>query len=352
MIYLESPSTDAEFNLALEQYVFDEMDRSEEYFMLWQNANAVIIGKNQNTIEEISQDYVKANAIQVVRRLSGGGAVYHDLGNLNFTFIVGQEENSVKGQAGKGPEKKEAAGGERRPSSNMDMAAFCVPIQKALAQLGVKAEINGRNDITIEGRKFSGNSQYIREGRIMHHGTLMFDSDLAKVSECLKVSGAKIESKGIKSVKSRVTNIRPYLSEDISLEEFKRLLIRCIGEEVPLTPHVFTEAELARAEEIRRARYGTWEWNYGYSPRYRIRKEARFEGCGKILLFMDVKNGCLADLAFYGDYFGNGDTSELAARLAGCPLKKEEVLARLSGVDVEEYFNHLNAEELADRIVS
>lgn len=325
MVYLESPSTDAEFNLALEQFVFDEMDRKKEYFMLWQNANAIIIGKNQNTVEEINRRYVEEHGIQVVRRLSGGGAVYHDMGNLNFTFIVDGED-----------------------ASNMDLHAFCCPIARALKQMGVDAQVNGRNDITIDGRKFSGNSQYIREKRIMHHGTMMFDSDLSVVSECLNVSKDKIESKGVKSVRSRVTNIREHLTEDITLQRYKELLIRYMEEETPMERHMFTPEELKRVEEIRAQRYGRWEWNYGYSPRYSLRKERRVEGCGRLLVSMDVKEGCVEQLEFYGDYFGNGDTAELAACLRGCRMEREALRQALKAVDVQRYFNRLEKEQLID----
>lgn len=328
MVYLKSPSTDPEFNLALEQFVFDEMDHSKEYFMLWQNDNAIIVGKNQNTVEEINQKYVEEHGIKVVRRLSGGGAVYHDMGNLNFTFIVDGED-----------------------ASNMDLHAFCMPIARVLQTLGVDAQVNGRNDITIDGRKFSGNSQYIKNGRIMHHGTMMFDSDLSVVSSCLKVSRDKIESKGVKSVRSRVTNIREHLPQDISLERFWKLLVQFMDEESPMERHEFTPEELARVEKIKKERYGRWEWNYGYSPRNSLRKERRVEGCGKLLVSMDVKDGCIENMEFYGDYFGNGDTAELAALLTGCPVERDALGQRLENVDVERYFNHLSRGQLVDILV-
>ncbi|MBR6526931.1 MAG: 5-formyltetrahydrofolate cyclo-ligase [Lachnospiraceae bacterium] len=328
MVYLQSPSTDAEFNLALEQYVFDEMDPSREYFMLWQNASAIIVGKNQNTVEEINRKYVEENGIQVVRRLSGGGAVYHDMGNLNFTFI--------------------RHGGD---TANMDLHAFCRPIAAALQQLGVDAQVNGRNDITIDGRKFSGNSQYVKRGRIMHHGTLMFDSDLSVVGQCLQVSKDKIESKGVKSVRSRVTNIREHLPEgsDISLEEFWQTLIRFMEADAgSMERYEFTPEDLARVEEIRQARYGQWQWNYGYSPRYSLRKERRIEGVGKILISMEVKDGRLEQVEFYGDYFGSEDGSEVAAVLQGCNMERQALMDRLAQVDVERYFHRLTREQLVD----
>ena len=187
-------TTDAAFNLAAEQHVFENLPRDRDYLMLWQNANAVIIGKYQNTLAEINTTYIEEHHIQVIRRLSGGGAVYHDLGNLNYTFITDARENE-----------------------GVNLRSFCEPVVQALRSLGVPAEINGRNDITVEEKKISGNAQYLRNGRVMHHGTLLFDSDLSVVGEALRVDPQKISAKGIHSVRSRVTNIRPYLREDIPI---------------------------------------------------------------------------------------------------------------------------------------
>ena len=208
MVYIESPSTNPAFNLALEQYVFDRMDRSQEYFMLWQNDNTVVIGKNQNAFAEVNQKVADAKHISVVRRLSGGGAVYHDLGNLNFTFIL-----------------------DAKDATDLDIRLFCQPIAELLRSLNVPAEVNGRNDISIEGKKFSGNSQYLKQGRIMHHGTLMFHSDLSVVADVLNVSADKFQSKAAKSVKARVTNIAPYLPEGFTLAQFKALLLKYILKE-------------------------------------------------------------------------------------------------------------------------
>ena len=195
--YLDLMTTDPSYNLAMEQYVFDCLPRDRMYFMLWQNDNAIIVGKYQNTISEINEEAVRERGIRVVRRLSGGGAVYHDMGNLNFTFITD-------------------AGG----SGTLDMKLFCEPVVRTLAALGVRAEVNGRNDITIDGKKFSGNSQYLRQGRVMHHGTIMFDSDLSVVGEALRVDPTKIQTKGIRSVRSRVTNVAEHLPERVTLPEF------------------------------------------------------------------------------------------------------------------------------------
>ena len=225
--YLDLMTTDPSYNLAMEQYVFDCLPRDRMYFMLWQNDNAIIVGKYQNTISEINEEAVRERGIRVVRRLSGGGAVYHDMGNLNFTFITD-------------------AGG----SSTLDMKLFCEPVVRTLAALGVRAEVNGRNDITIDGKKFSGNSQYLRQGRVMHHGTIMFDSDLSVVGEALRVDPTKIQTKGIRSVRSRVTNVAEHLPERVTLPEFRRILLENIlrenpGEEYPLTPDDLAVLELS-----------------------------------------------------------------------------------------------------------
>ena len=208
--YLDLMTTDPSYNLAMEQYVFDCLPRDRMYFMLWQNDNAIIVGKYQNTIAEINEEAVRERGIRVVRRLSGGGAVYHDMGNLNFTFITDVGESNA-----------------------LDLKLFCEPVVRTLATLGVKAEVNGRNDITIDGKKFSGNSQYIRQGRVMHHGTIMFDSDLSVVSEALRVDPTKIQTKGIRSVRSRVTNVVEHLPEKVTLPEFRRILLENILKENP-----------------------------------------------------------------------------------------------------------------------
>ena len=204
--YLDLMTTDPSYNLAMEQYVFDCLPRDRMYFMLWQNDNAIIVGKYQNTIAEINEEAVRERGIRVVRRLSGGGAVYHDMGNLNFTFITDVGESNA-----------------------LNLKLFCEPVVRTLATLGVKAEVNGRNDITIDGKKFSGNSQYIRQGRVMHHGTIMFDSDLSVVSEALRVDPTKIQTKGIRSVRSRVTNVAEHLPEKVTLPEFRRILLENIA---------------------------------------------------------------------------------------------------------------------------
>lgn len=323
MRYLVSPSSDPAWNLALEEFAFDRLPRTDEYFMLWRNHNTVVVGKHQNTAEEVNSDYIRAHGVTVVRRLSGGGAVYHDLGNLNFTFIR-----------------------DARPGAQLDLAAFCVPVAQALARIGVDAELSGRNDLTIGGKKFSGNAQYLRQGRVMHHGTLMFDSDLEAVAGALNVSPGKIASKGVKSVRSRVTNIRPHLEQDLTAERFQEVLLAHMIAAHAMRPYVLTPEDREDILARKRRRYDTWEWNYGASPPYSVRKEHRVEGCGLLQLFLEVREGAIAALSFRGDFFSAGDPEELGQSLLGVRLEEAALHRALSGTDVDFYFKNLTRDEL------
>jgi lipoate-protein ligase A len=322
-LYIKSDSTDPYRNLALEQTIFDRLDRRHNYFMLWQNHNSIIIGRHQNTVEEINTAFVRERNITVARRLSGGGAVYHDLGNLNFTFITDVESMTA-----------------------LDFSSFCIPIQKALFSFGVRAEITGRNDMTVDGKKFSGNSQYIKQNRVMHHGTILYDSDLSMVSQALRVSKDKIESKGIKSIKSRITNIRPYMQKDISIDCFWEALREYMFAEYTMQELTLPEDAEKETERLRETVYSQWSWNYGVSPSYNLKKERRIEGCGKIEILLDItQGGLIRNMTIYGDFFGTRDIGELNARLTGCPMEAGKIRRALEGVDLSLYFNNLNGAE-------
>ena len=323
--YLDLMTTDPSYNLAMEQYVFDCLPRDRMYFMLWQNDNAIIVGKYQNTIAEINEEAVRERGIRVVRRLSGGGAVYHDMGNLNFTFITDVGESNA-----------------------LDLKLFCEPVVRTLATLGVKAEVNGRNDITIDGKKFSGNSQYIRQGRVMHHGTIMFDSDLSVVSEALRVDPTKIQTKGIRSVRSRVTNVAEHLPEKVTLPEFRRILLENILKENPGEAYPLTQDDLAAVEKLRAERYATWDWNYGFSPVCTMLRRRRVDGCGMIEAYITVEHGKIAALTFKGDFFSASEPDELAAHFVGCTPDRAGYEKALGDVDVSRYFAGLQKNELID----
>lgn len=326
MIYLESHSTDPYFNLALEEYVFERMDRNESYFMLWQNENTIVVGKYQNTAEEIDQEYVRANGIRVARRLSGGGAVYHDSGNLNFTFIVDQAD-----------------------SSDFNFKMFVQPVVETLSRFGVQASCNGRNDVTINGLKFSGNSQYARHGRLLHHGCIMLDSDLSKVTAALRPKAAKFESKSVKSVRSRVTTINAHAPRPISMEAFKQELKRSVMARGEWSDHVLMEDELEEIQTLRKEKYASWEWNFGFFPAYGMRREAKFPA-GLVAVNLDAERGRIRKIRFSGDFFGNGEIAELEESLVG--LKLDETLEqRLEERNVSHYLHGISAGELAGLII-
>lgn len=322
---IRNESTNPFFNLALEEYAIKYLDPQEDYVILWQNRPSVIIGRHQNTLEEINHEYVKENNIQVVRRLSGGGAVYHDLGNLNFTFITTRDE-------GQGP----------------DFRKFTLPVIKALARLGVKAELSGRNDLVIDGKKFSGNAQYFYQNRVLHHGTILYDSDLDVVQKVLNVKTEKIASKGIKSVRSRVTNIKEYLTSDLSVEKFKELLLKTLLEgEEEKQELILTEKDRAKIEEIMQKRYATWEWNYGQSPPFNFKKSRRFPG-GSIEVRLDVKKGIIESCKIYGDFFGTREVEEFEKLFLGVPYREEDINKIIDDAPTHQFFSNITKEELKE----
>ena len=324
MIEIVNSSTDPYFNMAVEEYIVKHMDDSQNYFMLWQNHPTVVVGRNQNTVEEINQPYIKEHGITVVRRLSGGGAVYHDHGNLNFTFVLN--------------DNKDFANFEK----------FTRPVINALGRLGIAAENNGRNDISIEGRKFSGNAQFKHRNRLLHHGTLLFNSNIEEMVQALNPSGAKISSKGIKSVRSRVTNICEHLSIPVAIEEFKQVLTEEVfREEQNNDSCQLSESDLQTINQLRNDKYATWAWVYGTSPPYNIRK-TRSYSWGNVDIRLDVKRGSISGCRIYGDYFAMGDITELESTLVGTVYREEDVRNRLSAIDLSRFLPQSNDDELID----
>lgn len=327
MKYLVLNTTDPAYNLAAEQYVFDNL-AGEGFLMLWQNRNAIIIGKHQNTLAEINEAFVREHGIKVVRRLSGGGAVYHDLGNLNYTLIVPDD------------------------GEGLDLGRFCRPVIRALQKLGVAAELNGRNDMTVGGQKFSGNAQYRKDGRVMHHGTILFDSDMSVLAGALQVDEEKIKAKGVKSVRSRVTNVRPCLPADMTLPQFRDAVLSSILEEAPGTEYVLTREDEAAIKAIAQERYDTWEWNYGRSPQCDVKLRRRFEGVGTVEAFLKLERGCIAKIAFRGDYFSAVDPADLESLLIGCKRSPEDLERALASTQVSRYFHGLTTAQLVELICS
>jgi len=325
MIYVKNDSNNPHFNLALEEYFLKDFD-GEEYFILWQNEPTIVIGRNQNTIEEINKAYVEENNINVVRRLSGGGAVYHDLGNLNFTFIVKADKSNIN-----------------------NFKKFTDSIVSSLEKIGVKAEFTGRNDITIDGKKFSGNSQYYYKDRLLHHGTILFNSDLSVVQKALQVKMDKIESKGIKSVRSRVTNVSPYLNEKVSVNEFKEILLHSIFEykDVPYKEYELSKEDIEKIQSLAEERYATWNWTYGESPEFNMEKSKRY-AFGQLNLKLNVKDGHIKTLGIYGDFFANKDLSNLMEAFMGVKFDEVSIREVLQDLELQEYIQGITNEDFID----
>lgn len=323
MIYIYNKITDPYFNLAAEEYVLKQF--SDECFMLWRNRPSIIIGKNQNALAEINLDYVKEHNIPVVRRLSGGGAVFHDLGNVNFTFIVNDDLNGFN-----------------------DFRRFTQPIIDVLRKLSLNAEFSGRNDITIDGKKISGNAQYYYKNRILHHGTLLVSSNMADLSAALKVRPIKFEDKGVKSVSKRVTNINEHLEKPIDIEEF----INLIMDDIRLTTggsglYEFTDEDIRNIEKLKNEKYSTWEWNFGMSPDYNLKNEKKFSG-GTVEVDLNVSDGIIKDIKIYGDFFGKKDVKDVEEMLKGVKHSENDVKDVLSSIDIGEYFSNITLENLLE----
>lgn len=324
MQFLVNKSTNPFFNLALEEYLLKNVDIREDYFILWQNEPTIVIGKHQNTLKEINMNFVQDNNINVVRRNSGGGAVYHDLGNINFTFITKYDEKHL-----------------------LDFKTFTNPVVYSLGKLNVKAELSGRNDILIDGRKISGNSQHIYKDRFLHHGTLLFNSELENLVKALNVDNDKILSKGIESIKSRVTNIKEHVKEDIFMEEFKEILIEniFIWNKSSLKEYNLTSDHINEIEKLMKEKYMTWQWNYGYSPEFNYRNSKRFQG-GKLEVLLNIVEGHINECKIYGDFLGLMDVSEIEKRIIRIKYGEEYIDEFLREIDIKKYFGTLCFDEI------
>lgn len=320
MLYVMNECTSPYFNLALEEYILKHFE--EECFMLWQDAPSVIVGKNQNALSEINADYVRENNIPVVRRLSGGGAVFHDLGNLNFTFIQNDMEDSF-----------------------IDFKKFTQPIIEALKKLGVAAEHSGRNDLVIDGKKFSGNAQYKYRNRILHHGTLLFSSNITDLSASLNVNKSKFEGKAVKSVESRVTNISSHLQQKLSIGEFIELIRQQVTSQKDCVPYTLSEEDLRNVNQLVEEKYSTWDWNYGFSPAYNFKNQKKFTG-GLLEAYLNVNKGTIDTIKLYGDFFGKKDITEIEQALHGVKHDEKSIREALAGFNMDEYLSNIGLEGL------
>ena len=323
MNYLTLGSTDPHFNMAFDQICLEEPPLPEPVFWLWQNRPSVIIGLNQNPFAEVNLPYLRERGIVLARRVTGGGAVYHDLQNLNYT-ITGRSRDLER-----------------------DYPDYLGIVVRALRALGVPAEINGRNDITVDGRKCSGFAKRVYKDRLMVHGTLMFNVDLEEMTRALAVPSGKLSAAGIESVRSRVANLCDYLPGCADIDAFKALMHEQMasgGHWVDVSP-----ALLQRALEESERKFSTWEWIYGRSPAASFRAGKKFP-CGTVEAFWEVKHGKISGLTFGGDFIGNVPAEELASKLEGCPMERDALARALAKGKVQtgDCFDGLHPQDIID----
>lgn len=333
MLFVPNENNDPRINLAIEIFLLQEMKVDEPILLFYINEPSIIIGRNQNTIEEINKDYVDAHGIHVVRRFSGGGAVYHDFGNLNFSFIMPDDGNSFR-----------------------DFEKLTKPIVQALHEMGIEgAQLKGRNDLVIDDMKFSGNAMYATNGRMFAHGTIMFDSDINEVVNALKVRKDKIESKGIKSIRSRVTNIKPFLpkdKQDMTTEAFREeILLKIFGVDSvdQVKTYTLTEEDWVKINEISDKYYRNWDWNYGKSPAFDIERRKRFP-IGSIEVRFNVQEGKITEAKIYGDFFGLGDIADVEQAFIGTRYDKSALKDVIDQIDVKKYFGNITHEDLLELV--
>lgn len=321
MLVIINPNTSASFNMAAEEYILKTFQ--EDAFMLWQADKTVLIGKNQNTRKEINVQYVEDHKIKVIRRLSGGGAVYNDLGNTNFAFISTDSGDGFS-----------------------NFRKFTAPILELLNSLGVPAEFSGRNDLLVNGRKFSGNAQFKHKNRLLHHGTLLFSSNMELLGKALSPDMLKFKSKGVTSVKSRVTNIAEHLSEKMTVETFMDKTNQHILDKFPGSKtYTFSDEDLEAIKKIETNRFANWEWNYGASPKYNFMNQEKFPG-GLVEINLEVKNSLIKSAKIYGDFFSQGDISEVEKALVGVKHETESVKQALSAIDLDKYLSGIGLDEM------
>ena len=325
MIYYDNQSTDPAWNMAVEEALLLEA-REEPLFLLWGNAPAVIVGRHQNVWSEVNLTYAKQEGIRVIRRLSGGGAVYHDHGNLNYTFIVPADIGSSK----------------RVPV--FDFESWSAPVVNVLRRMGVNAEFSGRNDITIDNRKISGTAQVRFRGHLLHHGTLLFSTDFEKMTRVLTVDPEKYHSKGVPSVRARVANLSEYLPAEIGKEQFKQILLEELLKENAISHRTFSHELIETINRLKEEKYGTDAWNIGQSPRADFYRENRFRW-GKLRADITLEKGKIAKLDFSGDFFSDGDPETLARHCLDVDFTRETLYHHISDVEIKAVFPQSDREE-------
>ena len=326
MRYIKNPSTNPYYNMAFDEYCLESLPMDEPVFYLWQNRPAVIVGFNQEVNTEVNLDFLKENGIDLVRRVTGGGAVYHDLGNLNYT-IVGRSENLER-----------------------DYPEYASIMAKALQSLGVPATLSGRNDILVEGRKVSGFAKRVCKNRLMVHGTLMYNVDVDVLTKVLNPSNTKLQSKGIASVRSRVANLCDYLPEIPNIQTFSNRLEEILSCNNADTEYQLSDTDLANIQLLTDKKFATWEWNYGRSPKATLTHSSRL-ACGTVEIHLTLTENRISSCRFGGDFLGNLPATDLESALIEVIYDTENIEKRLSSFTISDYFDGVTVEELVKLIL-
>ncbi len=319
-VFIFGKNTNPYFNLASEEFLLKNTDKNIIY--IWQNEPSVIVGVNQNALSEINFDYTEKNGVKVVRRQTGGGAVYHDLGNVCFT-IVAPFDNEIN-----------------------HYAEFCAPVIDYLKTLGISAEFSGRNDLLVDGQKISGTAQTVYKNRILFHGTLLFSSDFSALESALKPNELKIKSKGIKSVRARVTNISKHLSSPMAVKDFFYGLKLFFEKKYPT--YEFTNEDIEKINLLVRKKYSTYEWNIGYSPKTQYKIEESFS-FGIMTVCFDLNAGIIENAKIYGDFFAEGSIDRFENALNGKKFIKEHLELAFTGI--EKVIKGALAQEIVSKLL-
>jgi lipoate-protein ligase A len=323
MLSIFSPSNYAPFNIALEEYILSTFN--EDCFLLYINEPCIIVGRFQNTLAEINYQWVQQNSIPVVRRLTGGGTVFHDLGNLNFSFLMNGAD-----------------------SDTVNFVRYTAPVLEVLNELGVPAELQGRNDLTIKGMKFSGNAKLVQNGKTLQHGTILFNSHVDSLTQALKVNPLKFSDKAVKSVRSRVTNVADHLAQPMKLGEFIPMVRAKVHSLYPeARDYALSIDDREAVQKLVDSRYGTWDWNFGKSPQYNLANAIRITG-GTIEFYLDVANGIITSLRVFGDFFASRNLKELEQCFSGISHNRESVREAFEKAAYKDFFGEADLNELID----
>ncbi len=324
MFYLNSISNDPYFNLATEEFLLKET--KEEYFLTYINEPSIIVGKHQNTYAEINLDFVRRNNIKVARRLTGGGTVFHDYGNLNYTFIVNGKEGH-----------------------QVDFKKHTRPIIGFLESLSIKAEFGGKNDLLMNGLKISGNAEHVFRNRVLHHGTLLVDAKLSSLSDALKVNPMKYSDKAVRSIRSKVSNISGSLKEQVNIDQLKNRLTEFIRKEKEGINYILTVQDIERISALRDQKFSVWEWNFGYGPKYiftnTIKREGRLAD-----ICLEVVRGMIIKASVKGDLFSESCALKINNALINSLHHYERILGRLRQISDNTCFQVVGYEEFTQEL--